>query len=641
MKGRTMKPANTPVPRITNPSKDPRGYRRDSSLLWTANERSVQHEAKAARGSLKYPWFQSVVWLLLTCIGAATLSRPVHAHDGHEHGPANRSMRAWTLSDTGAHLHASYVAAQDGKVQVRRDDGKVLALAIAKLSAADQRWIEQKMTQVRQLNEPHRVISKLVATKAESKPAIADSFEPFAKRNALNYHQDTKYFYVESNSMPDHKMMVGITAWQQQVPLPQPYFGDNAWRIPLEPVVAKKPLSAKSHFFRGAIALAANGIPIFNPIKNDGKTDTLVAGELDEFGGHCGRADDYHYHIAPTHLQSIVGNDKPIAYALDGYAIYGFTEPDGSKVEGLDAFNGHTTPELGYHYHATKSYPYLNGGFHGEVVERDGQVDPQPRAVGIREALPPLRGAKITGFESKDNKRFSVKVEVGNETRYVNYILNENGSVKFDFVDGKGKVKTETYSPRERGPGAQNRPGADRPPRNENQRGKQANDPNVVQQSKPAASSSAKTGFTVSSPAIGADGMLPVEFTCDGLSASPPVQWKDAPAGTKSYALSLWHTAPDQEKSYWIVYNIPADIDHLDKNDKKTGTVGLNDKKRPAYDPMCSKGPGVKEYHITMYALSSELKLPKGGEHRAALLKAVKDITLAESTFDFKYERKR
>ncbi len=71
--------------------------------------------------------------------------------------------------------------------------------------------------------------------------------------------------------MPDHRMMVGITAWQQQVPIHQPYFGENAWRIPLVPVVAKNPLSAKTHFFRGAIALAANGVPIFNPIKNDGE----------------------------------------------------------------------------------------------------------------------------------------------------------------------------------------------------------------------------------------------------------------------------------------------------------------------------------------------------------------------------------
>jgi Raf kinase inhibitor-like YbhB/YbcL family protein len=370
---------------------------------------------------------------------------------------------------------------------------------------------------------------------------------------------------------------------------------------------------------------------------------------LDEFGGHCGRGDDYHYHIAPTHLQEIVGKDKPIAYALDGYPIYGYTESDGSEVRGLDAFNGHSTPELGYHYHATKKYPYLNGGFHGEVKEVDGQVDPQPRAGGVREALPPLRGAKITGFESKDYKSFSIKVEVGRETRYVNYFLNENGSVKFDFVDGNGRVKSETYSPRQRGPGAgggerRGGPGGgnDRPPRNEPPRNEPPHrDPspprNAPQQNVKSAKSN--VGFVVSSTAIGRDGRISSEFTCDGESASPPIAWKGAPTGTKSVAISLWHTAPDQEKSYWLVYNIPATVDHLDKNDKTTGIVGLNDKRKAGYDPMCSKGPGAKTYHITVYALSTEVKLAKGSDSRAAFLKAIQDVTLAETTLDFVYER--
>ncbi len=585
------------------------------------------------------------------------------AHDGPNHGLDDLSVRVWTLADTGAHVHGAYVATYDGKLQVRRTDGTTVSLEIEKLTILDQRWIERRAKQVKELNEstiPTTGIIKLVAAKVPGKPAIADTFEPFAKLKAVTYRQDDKFFYVESNSMPDHKMMIGITAWQQQVPLPQPYFGDNAWRIPLEPVVAKKPMSAKSHFFRGAIALAANGIPIFNPIKNDGRTDTLLAGELDEFGGHCGRGDDYHYHIAPTHLQKIVGNDKPIAYALDGYPIYGYTEPDGSEVRGLDEFNGHYSPELGYHYHATKKYPYLNGGFHGEVKEVDGQVDPQPRAGGVREALPPWRGAKITGFESKDNKSFSVKVEVGKETHYVNYVLNENGSVKFDFVDNSGKVKSETYTPRQRGSGAsggerRGEAGDDRsrPPRNappgKNPSGSKLpgknSPPNEIQALASPSSGeppvSKSTAFAVSSSVIGTDGRIPAEFTCDGQSASPPIQWKDAPAGTKSFALSLWHTAPDQEKSYWLVYNIPATVDHLDKNDKKTGTVGLNDKKKAAYDPMCSKGPGVKTYHITIYALSSEVKLDRGSDNRENFLKAIKGIKLAEKTLDFQYERKK
>lgn len=573
------------------------------------------------------------------------------AHDGHVDEGKDPGARVWTLADTGAHLHGSFVASHDGMVQIRRSDGQVVALEIAKLTAVDKKWIDLKVAAIRQLNENEELplIAKFVATSVATKPAIADSFEPFAQKGTLKHRQDEKFFYVESNSMPDHKMMVGITAWQQQVPIPQPYFGNNAWRIPLEPVVAKKPLSAKSHFFRGAIALAANGIPIFNPIKNDGKTDTLIAGELDEFGGHCGRADDYHYHIAPIHLQEMVGKDKPVAYALDGYAIYGYNEPDGSPVKGLDEFNGHSTPGLGYHYHATKGYPYLNGGFHGEVKEIDGQVDPQPRAGGVREALPPLRGAKITGFESTNDKRFSIKVEVGRETRFVNYLLNDDGSVKFDFVDGNGKVKTETYSPRQRGPGGggdrpprNDQPRRDPPPRNEKPRkdGPQPGNPtnaNSASQTRPNTQGS----FALSSSAIGSSGMIPAEFTCDGQSASPPLQWKGAPTGTKTFAISLWHTAPDQEKSYWLVYNIPVNVEHLDKNSKGVGTVGLNDKKKAAYDPMCSKGPGVKKYHVTIYALSSDVKLAKGNDNRAGLLKAIEGIKLAETTLDFQYERKK
>lgn len=204
-----------------------------------------------------------------------------------------------------------------------------------------------------------RYVSAEAAAIPPQAPPQAAPFVSFAPQ--VNAKWDEDFLYIESNSMPAHQMMVGIMAWQQQVPIAQNYFGDNAWRIPLKPVVAENPMSAKSHFFKGAIAIAANGVPIFNPIKSNGRTDTFLAGELDEFGGHCGRADDYHYHIAPTHLQARVGEGNPVAYALDGYPIYGFAEPDGSPVSGLDEFNGHETDSLGYHYHATKTYPYLNG----------------------------------------------------------------------------------------------------------------------------------------------------------------------------------------------------------------------------------------------------------------------------------------
>lgn len=115
------------------------------------------------------------------------------------------------------------------------------------------------------------------------------------------------------------------------MPIPQNYTGGNAWQIPIKPRMADTPVSAKSALFRGAITLAVNGVPIFNPIKNDGRTDTFIAGELDQYGGHCGKGDDYHYHIAPIHLEKIVGKGKPIGYALDGFPLYGYLDQGGTN----------------------------------------------------------------------------------------------------------------------------------------------------------------------------------------------------------------------------------------------------------------------------------------------------------------------
>ena len=94
------------------------------------------------------------------------------------------------------------------------------------------------------------------------------------------------------------------------------------------------------------------------------------------------------------YIQETLGTELPAAYALDGYAIYGLTERDGTSPGGLDPFNGHAAQFLGYHYHSTTDYPYLNGGYHGEVVEFEGQVDPQPR-IGPR----PTGGGNPTRYE--------------------------------------------------------------------------------------------------------------------------------------------------------------------------------------------------------------------------------------------------
>jgi len=123
-------------------------------------------------------------------------------------------------------------------------------------------------------------------------------------------------------------MMVNITAWIAQVPIPHPYVDANAWQIPRNPIYTDNNVRISDNLQRGARALAANGIPIFNPVNASGLVSKDI-GELDDFGGHSGRGDDYHYHTAPLHLESTSGR-KPIAFALDGFPVYGSLEPDGT-----------------------------------------------------------------------------------------------------------------------------------------------------------------------------------------------------------------------------------------------------------------------------------------------------------------------
>ncbi|MFM8892628.1 MAG: phosphatidylethanolamine-binding protein, partial [Planctomycetia bacterium] len=354
----------------------------------------------------------------------------------------------------------------------------------------------------------------------------------------------------------------------------------------------------------------------------------------------------YHYHVAPVHLEKVVGKGKPIAYALDGYPVYGSTEPDGSPVKPLDPLGGHEDGTGGYHYHALKRYPHLIGGFRGEVVERDGQVDPQPRARGVRQALPPLSGATIVAFESPAADTRRLVYEIDGRKGSVAYTMKPDGGATFTYTDPAGRMRTESYAADSRRPGGgpgggqgggptdgqRPRPPAPRPGERPPRGGPEVR-PRAAQPKQE------RRGLVVSSPAIGPDGRLPREYTCDGAGISPPLDWQPGPDGTRSYAVVLWHEAPDRLKSYWVVHGIPATAQGLPKGARNIGTTGQNDKRRAEYDPPCSKGPGAKTYHGPVYALSAEPAVPPGGADRAALLAAIRDITLAEGTLTITYDR--
>ncbi|MEY4193278.1 MAG: hypothetical protein RJA00_1509 [Bacteroidota bacterium] len=263
---------------------------------------------------------------------------------------------------------------------------------------------------------------------------------------SISTRSDNNYYYVESLGLPDHEMMIGITAWQQQVPIPQCYVGTNAWSIPMNPTIAATPVPVnQNHFLRGAIALAVNGIPIFNPYTNTG-VDAFLDGQLDQYGGHSGRADDYHYHIAPSVLYNKIPKTSPVAIALDGFAIYGNLEPDGSAQKSLDANHGHYGSDGIYHYHSSAAAPYMIGNMVGTVTEdATMQIIPQAAAKGVRPALTPLKGATITHCHPYPNGNgFKLTYTLNADKDTVDYIWTNNGDYTYKFITPAGTT-TNNY----------------------------------------------------------------------------------------------------------------------------------------------------------------------------------------------------
>jgi phosphatidylethanolamine-binding protein (PEBP) family uncharacterized protein len=206
---------------------------------------------------------------------------------------------------------------------------------------------------------------------------------------------DTTNAYIASDGLATHAMMNGITATNLQIPVAQNFFGTKAWKIPLVPAIAATTTSA----IDGPIGIAINGVPIFNPCKQGGcqNGDTKVLGELDDCNGHAGRADDYHYHAAPTCLMAgqaaSYWDTHPLGWALDGFAIFGYNNADGTVANRDGVCGGNTSAvsngPSGYSYHVTNTSPYVLSCFRGT---------PSSDLVNQGTKFSPLRVDPVTPF---------------------------------------------------------------------------------------------------------------------------------------------------------------------------------------------------------------------------------------------------
>jgi len=141
----------------------------------------------------------------------------------------------------------------------------------------------------------------------------------------------------------------------------------------------------------------------------------------------------------------------------------------------------------------------------------------------------------------------------------------------------------------------------------------------------------------LTSQAFSPGGSIPKRFTCEGQDISPELSWTDAPKEAKSFALILHD--PDAPKkggfTHWVVYNIPATVNHIPENVPHNANVpgvgfqGINDSGKIGYVGPCPPS-GTHRYFARLYALRSELQLGPNATY-AQVLDAMRDKIIEEA----------
>ncbi len=135
------------------------------------------------------------------------------------------------------------------------------------------------------------------------------------------------------------------------------------------------------------------------------------------------------------------------------------------------------------------------------------------------------------------------------------------------------------------------------------------------------------TGFTLTSPDLKPDAMMPRSFEfngfgCSGDNKSPVLRWSGVPSGTRSFAVTCYD--PDAPTGsgwwHWCVVNIPGNVSELprdagaegDRNLPKGASHVRIDYGVKAWGGPCPP-PGDKphRYVFSVYALGTDkLELP-------------------------------
>jgi Raf kinase inhibitor-like YbhB/YbcL family protein len=138
---------------------------------------------------------------------------------------------------------------------------------------------------------------------------------------------------------------------------------------------------------------------------------------------------------------------------------------------------------------------------------------------------------------------------------------------------------------------------------------------------------------------------IPTKYTCDGQDVSPPLAWREPPAGTQSFVLIMDDPdAPGGVFTHWLVFKLPADSRELaeavpPQNELANGALqGKNDFGKIGYSGPCPPSGATHHYRFTIYALDQPLDL-MAGVSRKQVLDAITGHILAWGQLIGMYQR--
>jgi Raf kinase inhibitor-like YbhB/YbcL family protein len=154
----------------------------------------------------------------------------------------------------------------------------------------------------------------------------------------------------------------------------------------------------------------------------------------------------------------------------------------------------------------------------------------------------------------------------------------------------------------------------------------------------------AKTQFVLRSGAFVDGATIPHDhsynaYGCTGKNTSPELHWSGVPAGTKSFALTVFD--PDAVKGkgwwHWVVYGIDPHARSLAAGEPFPGLEGKTSFGSTGYGGPCPPpGDAPHHYLFTLYALDETI----GGSHTGPeLLDAMKGHVLAKATLTGRFSR--